>query len=99
MLFRLLKPRQSPDTGGSAGGLTLADTPPGNEVILDSFGKMDADMSRSLQAYGLLPGRRLRVLAQQPVTMVQIEQTELAFERQVAREIHVRIERENRKSF
>ncbi len=90
MLFRLLKPRQSPDIAGSEGGLTLADTTAGDEVILDSFGKMDADMRRSLQAYGLLPGRRLRVLAQHPVTMVLIEQTELAFERQVAQGILVR---------
>lgn len=91
MPFRLRKPSWKADTGAESGGLTLADAAPGTEIILESYGAIDAGLSRSLQAYGLMPGRQVRVLAQRPVTMVLVEQTELAIENQVARGIRVRL--------
>ncbi|MHB8113012.1 MAG: FeoA family protein, partial [Bellilinea sp.] len=63
---------------------TLADVPPGCEVQVTSYGDLNGSQRQHLQGYGLLPGRRVKVLSQHPVTIVQVEQTELAFERGVA---------------
>jgi len=73
--------------------LTLRDVPPGEQVTLLGYEALTPDLQQYLQAYGLLPGRTLRVLAQRPVTIVQVEQTELAFEPQVARRILVSTEK------
>jgi Fe2+ transport system protein FeoA len=42
-----------------------------------------------LHGYGLLPGRVLRVMQRTPVTVVQIEHTELAIEAEVAQAVLV----------
>ena len=61
-------------------GRTLAGVKPGREVLVTGYGNLSGGQRQHLQAYGLLPGRRVRVLAQRPVTIVQVEETELAFE-------------------
>ncbi len=71
------------------GHITLADAPPGSQVVLQGYGPLPEAQQRYLQAYGLLPGRSLTVLAQHPVTIIQVEQTELAFEWQISRAILV----------
>ncbi len=71
--------------------VSLAEIPPGCEATLLGFAEVDAGMGGALRSYGLLPGRRVLVLAQQPVTIVQVEQTELALESQLARAILVRV--------
>ena len=68
---------------------TLADVPPGREVQITGYGELNSSQRQHLQAYGLLPGRRVKVLSQNPVTIVQVEQTELAFERNVAARVLV----------
>jgi len=69
------------DVGSNRDGQrTLAGVKPGREVSVTGFLDAAGGQQQHLQAYGLLPGRRIRVLAQHPVTIVQIEQTELAFE-------------------
>lgn len=68
---------------------TLAGVEPGREVSVIGYIGNSTGQRRHLQAYGLLPGRRVRVLAQQPVTIVLIEQTELAFEGAVAASVLV----------
>ncbi len=68
----------------------LADAYPGQEVLVLGYGKLAPAEQAHLQAYGLLTGRRVRVLQQHPVTVILIEQTELAFEREVAQEVLVR---------
>ncbi len=92
------------DSGNLSGGLrhhrqmrrrqgrqlyTLADVPPGREVQVTGYGELNSSQRQHLQAYGLLPGRRVKVLSQHPVTIVQVEQTELAFERNVAARVLV----------
>jgi Fe2+ transport system protein FeoA len=42
-----------------------------------------------LQAYGLAPGHCVRILQHSPVTIVQIEHTELALEGGLARQVEV----------
>ena len=68
---------------------TLAQAQEGRQVTITGFGKLSSTYCQHLQAYGLLPGRTIRVLAQRPVTIVLIEQTELAFETEIARQVLV----------
>ena len=68
---------------------TLADVPLGREVQVTGYGELNSGQRQHLQAYGLLPGRYVKVLSQNPVTIVQVEQTELAFERGVAARVLV----------
>jgi len=68
---------------------TLADVQPGREVQVTGYGELNSSQRQHLQAYGLLPGRQVKVLSQHPVTIVQVEQTELAFERGVAARVLV----------
>jgi len=63
---------------------TLASVKPGCEVLVTGYGHLSGGQRQHLQAYGLVPGRRVRVIAQQPVTIVQVEETELAFEGGIA---------------
>ncbi len=65
----------------------LSQAASGQEVTIAGFGELSAASRQHLQAYGLLPDRRVRVLAQRPVTIVLIEQTELAFETEVAAQV------------
>ncbi|MBK5232880.1 MAG: ferrous iron transport protein A [Thermoleophilia bacterium] len=49
--------------------------------------KLDDSISawrERLQAYGLVPGRRLEVVQHAPVTVVRVERTDLAFESRIA---------------
>ena len=63
---------------------TLAGARPGHEVAIVGFAGGAGDLHERLLAYGLIPGRTLRVLAQKPLTVVQVEHTELALERELA---------------
>lgn len=74
-------------SGEKASSLAKAST--GKRVTIREFGTLSAAHKQHLQAYGLLPGRTIQVLAQQPVTIVLVEQTELAFEKEIAAQILV----------
>jgi Fe2+ transport system protein FeoA len=65
--------------------LTLGHVPPGQDATILGFEALPLDYQHYLQAYGVMPGRTVRVLAQRPVTIIQVEHTELAFEPQIAR--------------
>jgi Fe2+ transport system protein FeoA len=67
----------------------LSQTPSGTQVTITSLGELPPAQRQHLQAYGLMPGRSVQVLAQQPVTIILVEQTELAFETEIARQITV----------
>lgn len=68
---------------------TLAGARPGHEVAIVGFAGGAGDLHERLLAYGLIPGRTLRVLAQKPLTVVQIEHTELALERELAQCVEI----------
>jgi Fe2+ transport system protein FeoA len=68
---------------------TLAHSLPGQTVRISGYGQLPPDYRQHLQAYGLLPGRSVRILSQNPVTIVQIEYTELAFEQHIAMQVLV----------
>lgn len=67
-----------------ASGCTLAGVEPGREVAVLGFANLPAEQRQRLQAFGLLPGRRVRVLSRNPLIIVQVEQTELAIEVEIA---------------
>jgi Fe2+ transport system protein FeoA len=68
---------------------TLAQVRTGEKVTITGFGRLSPAHKQHLQAYGLLPGRTVRVLAQKPVTIVLIEHTELAFESEISAQVLV----------
>lgn len=68
---------------------TLAQASSGQQVTITGFGNLAPAYRQHLHAYGLQPGRTVVVLAQQPVTIVLVEQTELAFENEIARQVLV----------
>ena len=64
---------------------SLLDVRPGHTTTITGFaGQTPPETRERLLAYGLLPGQTLRVLAQKPLTVLQIEHTELALERELA---------------
>ena len=72
------------------GGLTLSDVPPGYRAKVVGFGDGIRPTRRAhLQAYGLVPDNWVRVVQHSPVTVIQIDQTELALENSLASEIEV----------
>ena len=69
---------------------TLVDVPAGYKAKVIGFKHhLPADRLSHLQAYGLTPGHKVRVLQHSPVTVVQIEHTELALERDLAKAIQI----------
>jgi len=77
-----------PSTGAHFNG-RLDRAQVGARVVVLDFDSIAPDQKAHLQAYGLAPGREIRVLQQRPVTVVQIEYTELAFEKDIAKQILV----------
>ena len=77
-------------TGKNSGApSSLAQARSGAIVRISGFGLLSAAQRQHLQAYGLLPGRCVQILAQKPVTIVLVEQTELAFETEIAAQVQV----------
>ena len=69
---------------------TLADVPAGCKAKVLGFTRyLPPERLSHFQAFGLVPGHLVRVLQHSPVTVVQIEHTELALERDLAREIQI----------
>ncbi len=82
-----LHTRNKPGAAANAAQANLAGAQPGQEVVIRGYGQLAPAEQAHLQAYGLVTGRKVRVLQQRPVTVVLIEQTELAFEHEVACEV------------
>jgi Fe2+ transport system protein FeoA len=71
-------------------GLTLSDVPPGWRAKVVGFKDGIPPARRAqLQAYGLIPDDWVWVVQHSPVTVIQIDQTELALENSLASEIEV----------
>jgi Fe2+ transport system protein FeoA len=73
------------------GGLTLSDVPPGYRAKVVGFGEKISPARRAhLQAFGLVKDDWVQVVQHSPVTVIQVDQTELALENTLANEIEVR---------
>jgi Fe2+ transport system protein FeoA len=69
---------------------TLADVHPGEGAHLKGFAPgLAPEHWAHLQAYGLVPGRFVRVVQHTPVTVVQVEHCEIALEDELACQICV----------
>lgn len=72
--------------------VTIADLAPGRAAIVTEFlPDIDAAAREHLTAYGMTRGAMLRVLRHKPVTVVQVDRSELAMEREIARSVAVRL--------
>jgi Fe2+ transport system protein FeoA len=71
---------------------TLADVPAGLGAIVVGFSvDFPAERRAFLQAYGLIPDYKVRVLQHAPVMVIQVDNTELALEEDLARGIQVKL--------
>lgn len=63
---------------------------PGTRAHIDTLGDdIDPTQREQIIAYGLAPGRALTVLQQHPMTLVMVDEVELALEDSVARHVWV----------
>ena len=68
----------------------LTELPQGSSAkILDFSPDILAERKAQLQAYGVIPGNTLWVRQHKPVTVIQVEHTELAFESDLADSIYL----------
>jgi Fe2+ transport system protein FeoA len=71
---------------------SLREVPAGQPAVVQGFSAaMPANRRTQLQAYGLLPGQRICVRQHYPVTVIQIDYTELALEDDLAAAVEVEI--------
>jgi Fe2+ transport system protein FeoA len=71
-------------------GLSLADIPPGGQAELVGFSNdFPADRKAYLQAYGLVVNHQIQVVQHSPVTIIRLDNLELALENDLARGIRV----------
>jgi Fe2+ transport system protein FeoA len=71
-------------------GKCLSDVPTGEVVEICGFSpQLSPDRKAHLQAYGLTTGYPVRILQTSPVIIIQVENLELALERELAAKIHV----------
>ena len=68
---------------------TLAEAEVGSSAIVLDFRELPDSRKRHLNAYGLSPGSEVIIRQQSPVTIFEIDQTEIALERQLAAKIRV----------
>ena len=71
-------------------GITLADVPPGSQVELVGFSdNFPADRKAYLQSYGLVLNHQVQVVQQKPITIIRLDNIELALENGLAEGIMV----------
>jgi Fe2+ transport system protein FeoA len=63
--------------------------PPGSRVRIEALDGLSTGRCHQMQAYGLAPGRWVKVVQQSPVTVVRVEHLDLAFESAIAHGIRV----------
>jgi Fe2+ transport system protein FeoA len=68
---------------------TLIDIRPGTQARVLTFNGLSVKQIESLQAYGLAPGILVKVIRHKPVTIIQIDNTELALEHDLAIQVKV----------
>jgi Fe2+ transport system protein FeoA len=70
---------------------SLVEVTPGQEVRVTGYGDLPLGKLEQLQAYGLVIGRPVKVLQQEPVTIVLADHTELALEAPLAEQVSVEV--------
>lgn len=62
---------------------------PGQRATVLCVGSNASDRHRTLTVFGVVPGAAIRVVQQQPACVIRVGETELALDREIAREILV----------
>lgn len=92
-LARLISPILRRHTSGRAeatAGRTLVDVRPGERGAVRGFGPgVPTAQREQLQAYGISTGQEVVVVQHSPVTIIQVDHTELALEAEVAETVLV----------
>ena len=70
---------------------TLAEAPEGASARVVAVANTDGSRPLQMQAYGLAPGRTVKILQQEPVTVVRADHTELALEDDLADKVLVEV--------
>lgn len=78
-----------PGAATPIGSTRLSDARPGSVMQVVEIDASVSVWHEQLQAYGLAPGREVKVIQQSPVTVVRVEHVDLAFESNIARGIVV----------
>lgn len=70
----------------------LTELTPGTYArMIDFDHEIMSEHKAQLQAYGVIPGYTIKLQQQKPVTVIQVDHTELAFEYDLAKEIFVEV--------
>ena len=91
-LRRWLSRRPAPGTPvreAAAGGASLLDLAPGDEVCVGGINPGPAHRLGRLSSFGIAPGARLKLIQKRPVVVIEVGGTRLALETGVAAEIRV----------
>lgn len=68
----------------------LAFIPNGEEVLFSDFDdNVETFQKEQLNAYGIVPNSKLKILQQKPMTVILTDETEIALEYDIARHIWV----------
>jgi Fe2+ transport system protein FeoA len=86
---RLFRRRLPTVTGLPPGVRTAAELRPGQKAKVLCLGSTVTDRHRTLTVYGLGPGAEITLVQQQPACVIQIGETELALDLDIARDILV----------
>jgi len=87
MKLTLRKTHKSPAQPQPSDECSLADFSTNARVRIRRFGNLPPATLHHLRAYGVLPGREIRILAQRPLVIIQVEESELALEESIARQV------------
>jgi len=86
---RLFRRRLPTVTGLPPGVRTAAELRPGQKAKVVCLGSTVTDRHRTLTVYGLASGAEITLVQQQPACVIQIGETELALDLEIARDILV----------
>jgi DtxR family Mn-dependent transcriptional regulator/ferrous iron transport protein A len=73
---------------------TAGELAPGERATVLCLGPTATDRHRTLTVFGLGPGAQIAVIQQQPACVIQVGETELALDGEIARDILVEPVRE-----
>jgi len=68
---------------------TLLQVPPGGCVRMRGFMGMSSEHRQHLRGYGLTPGCTIEVVQHSPVTVIKVDETELALDKELARQVEI----------
>lgn len=73
--------------------VSLVDITPGMTAqVIGFFPGLPAERYAQLRAYGVAPGSSVKIIQHDPVTIIQVEFTELALEADLARGVQVAVD-------